>query len=89
MSTESQFQPLSASHIAVLCLVVIVPVALSIAARRGGERTTKIICVSFATLMFVNVVVHWIYRLAEVGIEEFVQRHLPLHSAASRRLPSW
>lgn len=76
---ENQFQPLSASHIAVLCLVVIVPVVLSIAARRGGERTTTIICITFAAVMFVNVAIHWVYRLAEVGIEEFVQRHLPLH----------
>ncbi|MCE2461194.1 MAG: TIGR02206 family membrane protein [Pseudomonadales bacterium] len=76
---ESQFQPLSAPHIAVLCLVVIVPVVLSIVARRGGERTTTIICNTSATVMFVNMAVYWVYRLDEVGIEEFLQQHLPLH----------
>lgn len=79
MSTESPFQTLSAPHIAVLVLVVIVPVVLSLAARRGGERTTTIICITFATVMFVNAAAHWVYRLAEVGVAEFVQRHLPLH----------
>ena len=79
MSAESPFQTLSTAHIVVLVLVVIAPVVLSIAARRGGERTTTIICITFATVMFVNVAVHWVYRLSEAGIEDFLQRHLPLH----------
>ena len=79
MSTQSPFQTLGTSHIAVLVLVVIVPVVLSIAARRGGERTTTVICITFATVMFANAAVHWVYRLAEVGVADFVQWHLPLH----------
>lgn len=73
------FEILSTPHIVVLGLVVVLPVALSIAARRGGERTTNIICITFATVMFANAAVHWVYRIAEVGGAEFVQRHLPLH----------
>ena len=79
MSTQSPFQTLGTSHIAVLVLVVILPVVLSIAARRGGERTTNTICITFATVMFANAAVHWVYRIAELGVAEFVQWHLPLH----------
>ena len=79
MSIETPFQTLSTPHIVVLGLVVIVPVVLSVAARRGGERTTTAICITFATVMFVNAAVHWVYRIAEVGVAEFVRLHLPLH----------
>ena len=79
MSIETPFQTLSTPHIVVLGLVVIVPVVLSVASRRGGERTTTAICITFATVMFVNAAVHWVYRIAEVGVAEFVRLHLPLH----------
>lgn len=73
------FEVLSAPHVAALCVVLLVPVLLSILARRGGERTTTVICITFATVMFVNEAAHWVYRLAEAGAEEFLERHLPLH----------
>ena len=79
MYTESQFQLLGASHVAVLCLVFLVPVVLGFVARRSGERTTAVICIAFAAVMLVNEAAHWIYRFSEVGADEFVRRHLPLH----------
>lgn len=79
MSSDNQFQVLSAPHIAVLLLVLFVPLVLSLAARRGGEGTTTVICIAFAAVVFVNEAAHWIYRLTDVGVEEFVRRHLPLH----------
>jgi len=79
VSTESQFQLLSAPHIAVLGLVFLVPAALSIAARRYGGRATTVICIAFASVMLVNEVSHWVYRLVEEGALEFTRRHLPLH----------
>ena len=79
MSTESPFQLLSAPHVVALCLVFLAPVVLTVAARRGGERVTTVVCIAFAAVMLVNEAGHWIYRLAEVGLGEFVRRHLPLH----------
>lgn len=79
MSTGNQFELLSAPHLAALCLVLFVPALLSIAARRGGERATRVICIAFAAVVFANEAGHWIYRLLEAGAEEFVRRHLPLH----------
>lgn len=79
MPTHSQFQILSAPHIAVLCLVFLVPAILTFVVRRGGERTTTVICITFAAVILVNEVAHWIYQLSEVGVGQFVVRHLPLH----------
>ncbi|MYA17402.1 MAG: TIGR02206 family membrane protein [Gammaproteobacteria bacterium] len=79
MATGSHFQLLSAPHVAALCLVFLVPVLLSVAARRGGERVTTVICVTFAAVMFANEAGHWVYRLLDAGVDEFVRRHLPLH----------
>ena len=79
MPEQSPFQPFSAPHIVVLGLVVVVPAVLSMLARRGGERTTTIICIAFATVMLCNMAAHWVYRLDEAGIAVFLERHLPLH----------
>ena len=75
----SGFELFGAAHIAALLLAVATPIALGIAARRGGERTTSIICIVFAAVLFGNEAVHWAYRLATVGLAEFMQRHMPLH----------
>ena len=73
------FAFLGAAHIAAVGLSVAVPIVLSIAARRGGERTTTVICILFAVLLFGNEAIHWGYRLVTAGVDEFVRRHLPLH----------
>lgn len=76
---DSPFQLFGTPHLVALGLVLVVPILLSVAARRGGERTTTVICITFAVLVFANDAGHWIYRLATAGVDEFVVRHMPLH----------
>lgn len=73
------FEQFGAAHVVALALTLATPIVLSIAARRGGERTTNIICAVYATIIFGNQAIHWAYRVATEGHAEFVERHLPLH----------
>ncbi len=73
------FELFGTAHIAAVAVVLATPVLLGIAVRKGGERTTRVICAVFATTLLCNEAIHWAYRLATEGANEFVQRHLPLH----------
>ena len=37
------------------------------------------ICIGFAAVLLLNAAVHWVYRVATVGLETFVTTHMPLH----------
>lgn len=75
----SQFEQWGPAHLSTVGLVIVLPIVLSVVAKHGSRRTTNAICLSFATVLIGNEAGHWIYRLATVGVEEFVHRHMPLH----------
>ena len=76
---HSRFELLNVPHVAAICLVILVPVLLSVLVRRSGEGTAKVVCIGYAVVLLGNESIHWIYRLVTVGVEEFVRLHLPLH----------
>ena len=74
----SQFVFLGPAHLGAMGLTLALPVLLSVIVRRY-ERTTRGICIAFAAVLAVNETAHWIWRLATVGVEEFLRLNLPLH----------
>ena len=77
--TGSTFVQWGTAHIVVIGLVIATPTALSVLARRCSACVTRAICLAFAIVLVGNAAVHWVHRLATVGVDEFVTRHLPLH----------
>jgi len=59
-------------------LTLALPVLLSVIVRRY-KRTTRAICFTFAGVLLLNEVAHWIWRLATSTVEEFLRLNLPLH----------
>ncbi|MDE0298979.1 MAG: TIGR02206 family membrane protein [Candidatus Poribacteria bacterium] len=70
------FQTFSTSHLIVMLLTLAVPILLAAIARRRAAAT---IGYFLAGVIMVNEVTNWCYRFAEVGFEQFVEKHLPLH----------
>lgn len=78
-TATSTFDQWGSAHLVVLGLVIATPIVLSVLARRCSAAVTRTICLAFAVTLVGNVAVHWVYRLATVGVDEFITRHLPLH----------
>lgn len=78
-AADSTFVQWGTAHLVVIGLVIATPVVLSALARRCSASVTKTICLAFAIMLVGNMVGHWIYQLATVGVDEFITRHLPLH----------
>lgn len=77
----SEFQFLGISHIVVLALTIVLPIALSVLVRRSDSAVvTNAVCYFLGTTLIVNEVGHWVYRAAMVqSFGVFLQRYLPLH----------
>ena len=76
---DNAFVQWGVAHLVVIGLVIAVPIVLSVVARRGSAGVTRAICASYAIVLLGNAAGHWIYRLATVGVDEFITRHMPLH----------
>ena len=77
----SEFQFLGVSHIVVLVLIIALPVALSVLVRKADSSViTNAVCYLLGGTLIVNEVGLWAYRMATVqSLDEFLQKHLPLH----------
>ena len=76
----SQFEFFGFAHIAAMGVILAVPIVLTLVVRRlDSERTTQAICYAFAGVIALNEVLNWSYRLATVGVHEFVREYMPLH----------
>ena len=76
---QNVFVQWGTAHLVVIGLVIATPIVLSVLAQRCSASVTRVICLAFAIMLVGNMAVHWIYRLATVGVDEFITRHLPLH----------
>ena len=74
----SQFEFLGPAHIVAMCVTFALPIVLSIVVRRR-ERLARGICIAFASVLLLNEVAHWTWRLATSTVEEFLRLNLPLH----------
>ena len=74
----SEFDFLGPAHIVAMGLTLALPVILSVVVK-GHPSAARGTCVAFATVLLVNETAHWIWRLADSGLEQFLQFHLPLH----------
>ena len=74
----SQFEFLGPAHIVALSLTLLLPIVLSVIARRY-HHTAAPISIAFAAVLLVNEVAHWIWRLATSSVEDFLRLNLPLH----------
>ncbi|MYK50645.1 MAG: TIGR02206 family membrane protein [Gemmatimonadetes bacterium] len=80
MMPSSQFEFFGFAHIAAMGVILAVPIVLTLVVRRlDSERTTQAICCAFAGVIALNEVLNWSYRLATVGVHEFVREYMPLH----------
>ncbi len=74
------FELFGAAHLVVLAISVVVPIAMIWAVRRSGSaKVERSMCVGLASLLAVNEVAFWCYRVAADGWPTFVQEELPLH----------
>ena len=76
----SEFQTFGASHFIAMALTLALPILLALLARRAhSQAVAAIIAYLLAGTILLNEVAHWVYRLGEVGFNQFLQYHLPLH----------
>lgn len=77
----TEFETFGAPHIVTMALTLVLPIVLAVAARRAASRAVgATISYLLASMLLINEVTHWGYRLAEVGWSRFVENHLPLHA---------
>lgn len=74
----SEFEFLGTPHIIAMSAVLAVAVILSLLVSRF-KHTANGICITFAGLLLANEVVHWVWRLSTMSVEEFLRNNLPLH----------
>ncbi len=77
---SSQFEFFGFAHIAAMGVILVVPIVLTVVVRwLDSERATQAICYAFAGVIALNEVLNWSYRIATVGVHEFVREYMPLH----------
>ena len=75
-----RFQAFSAEHLVTIALTLAVPILLSLLARlTAAQSATRRIACALAAVLLANEVIHWGYRLSEMGWLRFAQNHLPAH----------
>ena len=76
----NQFDFFGFAHIAVMGVILAVPIILTFVVRwLNSARATRAICNGFAGVIALNEVLNWSYRIATVGVHEFVREYMPLH----------
>ena len=77
---SSQFEFFGFAHIVAMGVVLSVPIILTVVVKRvDSAKATQAICYGFAGVIALNEVLNWSYRIAMVGVHEFVQEYMPLH----------
>ena len=77
---SSQFEFFGFAHIAAMGVILAVPIVLTLVVKWfNSERLTQAICYAFAGVIALNEVLNWSYRIATVGVHEFVREYMPLH----------
>ena len=77
---SSEFEFFGFAHVAAMGVIVAVPIVLTLVVKwLDSVRATQAICYGFAGVIAFNEVLNWSYRLAEVGVHEFVREYMPLH----------
>ena len=75
-----KFEFFGFAHIVAMGVVLAVPIILTLVVKRlDSARATQAICSGFAGVIALNEVLNWSYRIAMVGVHEFVQEYMPLH----------
>ena len=78
--SSSEFEFFGFAHIAAMVVILAVPIVLTrIVKWLNSERATQAICYAFAGVIALNEVLNWSYRIATVGVHEFVREYMPLH----------
>ncbi|MCY3870744.1 MAG: TIGR02206 family membrane protein [Gemmatimonadetes bacterium] len=76
----SEFEFFGFAHVAAMVVILAVPIILTLIVKwLNSERATQAICYGFAGVIALNEVLNWSYRLATVGVHEFVREYMPLH----------
>lgn len=76
-----EFQTFGTPHLVVLALTLALPVVLVAVSRKSARDTLAVsLAKGIATVLLVNEVVHWAYRIEQSGFMGFVQDHMPLHA---------
>ena len=77
---SSQFEFFGFAHIVAMGVVLSVPIILTVVVKRvDSAKATQAICYGFAGVIAFNEVLNWSYRIAMVGVHEFVREYMPLH----------
>ena len=77
---EPAFRTFGTPHLVAVALTLAVSFGLALAARVANRRTlTMPIARSLAGVLLLNETAYWCWRICEVGLAEFLARHLPLH----------
>ena len=77
---SSQFEFFGFAHIAAMGVILAVPIVLTLVVKWfNSERLTQAICYAFAGVIALNEALNWSYRIATVGVHEFVREYMPLH----------
>ena len=78
MSTAG-FQTFGPPHLVAMALTVILPVLLSLIAKRASSRSAATLGIVLGVLLLGNEVTHWGFRIAGYGPDVFLRYFLPLH----------
>jgi len=80
MMPLSEFEFFGFAHVVAMGVILVVPIVLTLVVKWiDSERATQVICYAFAGVVALNEVLNWSYRIATVGIHEFVREYMPLH----------
>ena len=75
-----KFEFFGLDHVVAMGVILAVPIIFTLVVRwLDSARATQTICYGFAGVIALNEVLNWSYRIAMVGVHEFVQEYMPLH----------
>ena len=79
-SPDIAFRFMGPAHVGVIALTAVLPVVLSVLARKiGSAGITRAIALVICAVLLINEMVHWGYGIVVDGFGEFVIDYLPLH----------
>ena len=77
---SSEFEFFGLAHITAMGVILAVPIVLTLVVKwLDSAKAIQAICYGFAGVMVLNEVLNWSYRIATVGVHEFVREYMPLH----------
>lgn len=77
--SNAGFQTFGLPHLVAMALTVVLPVLLSLIAKRASSRSAAILGIVLGVLLLGNEVIHWGFRIAGYGPDVFLRYFLPLH----------